>query len=103
VVVAYRTVSALSDRAAALHTAFDAGVDAVTLLSASSARGLCDALAPDAVARLGRTAVVTIGPQTSLALRERGVAVAAEAVAHTAEGVVDALTAYFSHRPIEVS
>ncbi len=102
VVDAYRTVSALPDRAAALHAAFDAGVDAVTLLSASSARSLCDALAPDAVARLSRTAVVTIGPQTSLALRERGVAVAAEADPHTAEGVVDALTAYFSHRPIEV-
>lgn len=102
VVVAYRTVSALESRAGELRAALDAGVDAVTLLSASAARSLCDALAPDAPAMLRRTAVVSIGPQTSLALRERGVAVAAEAAPHTAEGVVDALTALFSHRTIEV-
>jgi uroporphyrinogen-III synthase len=102
VVVAYRTVSALASRAGELRAALDAGVDAVTLLSASAARSLCDALAPDAAELLRRTAVVSIGPQTSLALRERGVAVAAEADPHTAEGVVDALTALFSHRTIEV-
>lgn len=102
VVVAYRTVSALPGRAVELRAALDAGVDAVTLLSSSAARGLCDALGPDAAAMLRRAAVVTIGPQTSLALRERGVDVAAEADPHTAEGVVAALTAFFSHRTPEV-
>jgi uroporphyrinogen III methyltransferase/synthase len=99
VVTAYRTVSALTERAGELRAALTAGVDAVTLLSASAARSLCDALGPDASTLLLRTAAVTIGPQTSLALRERGVAVAAEADPHTAEGVVDALTAFFLHRP----
>jgi uroporphyrinogen III methyltransferase/synthase len=41
VVTAYRTVSALTERAGELRAALTAGVDAVTLLSASAARSLC--------------------------------------------------------------
>ncbi|MFO0626809.1 MAG: uroporphyrinogen-III synthase [Polyangiales bacterium] len=95
-------MSVLPARASELLAALDEGLDAVTLLSASAARSLCDALGPDAATRLRATAVISIGPQTSAALRDRGVAVSAEALSHTAEGVVDALSAHFLQRSTEV-
>jgi uroporphyrinogen III methyltransferase / synthase len=64
-------------------------VDYVTFTSASTVRNLLDALAtPPPHAR-----VVSIGPITSEALRERGIAVDVEATQHDLGGLVQALLA----------
>ncbi len=71
-----------------LLAALDTGtVDAVTFTSGSTARNLA-ALLGD-VARLGNAKLVSIGPQTSAAMREVGLRVHAEA----REATLDALTA----------
>jgi uroporphyrinogen III methyltransferase/synthase len=68
-------------------------IDAVTLTSSNIARSLLGVL--DEAARenilCGRTALVSISPRTSEAVRETGLPVAAEAEEYTTEGVVKAL------------
>jgi uroporphyrinogen III methyltransferase / synthase len=81
---AYRTVAvplADRDRAAA------AGADAITFTSSSTVTNFLAAAGAGAVPRL----VVSIGPVTSAAARDAGLAVAAEADPHTIDGLVDAV------------
>lgn len=61
--------------------------DAITFTSASSVRNFVAAAGPDALPPV----VVTIGPITSAAAHELGVAVSAEAAEHTLDGLVAAL------------
>jgi uroporphyrinogen III methyltransferase/synthase len=65
----------------------------VTLTSPNVARSFVAVLDAACRARLesGEVRVVTISPVTSAAVRELGLAVAAEAEEHTAEGVIEAL------------
>jgi uroporphyrinogen III methyltransferase/synthase len=68
-------------------------IDAVLLTSSNIARALIASL--DAAAREhvhnGRTALVSISPRTSAAIRELGLPVAAEAHEYTTEGALEAL------------
>jgi uroporphyrinogen-III synthase len=73
-----------------LHAALDEGADAIALTSASTARHLARALAGR---RLPDTTVVAcIGPQTAAEASAHSLPVHAVAAAHTAAGLVDALT-----------
>lgn len=91
-VVVYRAVEAPADSIPTLRRALAAGVDAVVLTSASTARGL---LALAAAARvtdaLQAAAIVAIGPVTAAAARETGLRVSEIAEEHTVEGIVQAL------------
>ncbi len=73
-----------------------AGADYVTFTSSSTVRFLLDAIADGARPR-GR--LVSIGPVTSAALRERGLEPDLEAVRHDIDGVVDALVANVASAP----
>jgi len=80
----YRTVAEpLSE--SALESAL--GADYVTFTSASSVRFFLDA----AAAPTGGQRIVSIGPVTSAALRERGLTVDVEASEHTPDGLIAAL------------
>lgn len=96
VVPAYRTVSALGGRGDALRASV-ASVDAVTFLSASAARHVCEALGDDAASCLRGRTVASIGPRTTEALRRRHVSVSVEAEEHSAEGLVAALCAHLQN------
>lgn len=96
VVPAYRTVSAAKDDADSLRDALREGVDAVTFASASTVQHVCDALGEEAATLLARTAIATIGPITSDAVRRRGMTVSIEAAVYTADGLLDALRAHFA-------
>jgi uroporphyrinogen III methyltransferase/synthase len=68
-------------------------IDAVLLTSSNIARALLAALGPTGRDHVhaGRTALVSISPRTSAAIREFGLPVAAEAREYTTEGVLAAL------------
>ena len=83
VAYANRLPAGASDAIAALQA-----VDIVTLLSASAARRLAR-LSP-AASPVWRAAVVCIGPNTAVAARSAGLAVARVARPHTVGGIVDA-------------
>src|SRR5581483_8791838 len=70
-------------------------IDYVTLTSSNIARALVRALDETCLALIkdGHVRLVTISPETSKAVRELGLPVAAEATTYTAEGVVEALVA----------
>ncbi len=68
------------------------GADYVTFTSSSTVRFFFDALGPDASLSRG-TRVVSIGPVTSEALRERDVEPHVEAARHDVDGLLDALVA----------
>lgn len=78
---AYRTEPA---GGGGIAEALRTGVDAVALTSASIVRAVVSATAGN----LGGAAAFSIGPATSAACREMGIAVACEAAPHTAEGLV---------------
>jgi uroporphyrinogen-III synthase len=84
VVEAYRTVPATPARAA-LATA--ARADAITFTSASTVTGFLEVAGATSLPPV----VVSIGPVTSAAAHDAGVAVTVEADPHTVDGVVDAL------------
>jgi uroporphyrinogen-III synthase len=103
VVTAYRTVP--GPGVASLVTALRAGdVDAITFASPSALRYLLDGcgaydLAPgELLALLASVALVAIGPTTAAALRDAGLAVAAIAEPHTAEGLARAVVAVLGER-----
>jgi uroporphyrinogen III methyltransferase/synthase len=74
-------------------------VDAVIFTSASTARGLRDALGEDRFGRLARRAAfVAIGPVTAAELRRLGATVGVEAAEHTVRGAVQALVEHLSRR-----
>jgi uroporphyrinogen III methyltransferase/synthase len=92
---AYKTVA--GDGPAKLAQALCAGaVDAVTFTAGSTVREAWKALTPDAQAALKRVPLASIGPATSAVLGELGLPVAVEASPYTAEGLVNALVAYFA-------
>ncbi|HUF32258.1 MAG TPA: uroporphyrinogen-III C-methyltransferase [Acidimicrobiales bacterium] len=91
VVTAYRTALA-TPSPAALEAA--AGADAVTFTSASTVANLLEVVGLEGVPPV----VVTIGPITSAAARERGLAVTAEADPHTIDGLVAAVRAALGDR-----
>ncbi|MBK5289743.1 MAG: uroporphyrinogen-III C-methyltransferase [Acidimicrobiia bacterium] len=83
----YRTVTAIPN-AAKFEVVHSGAVDAVTFTSASTVNNFCDA-----VGSLPEPAplVVSIGPITSAAARERGLTVGVEADPHSIDGLVAAL------------
>jgi uroporphyrinogen-III synthase len=101
-VVAYRTVP--GDGSAELaRLVRTGGVDAILFMSASSIRGLRDAMAaagpPETPPWLvPHPVVVCIGPETARAAREAGVDVSVVAVDKTAEGIVDALERWYGRK-----
>jgi uroporphyrinogen-III synthase len=97
-VIAYRTSSAappdgLVDRLNA------GGVDAVTFTSSSTVRGVLEMLGPAAGALAG-TVIACIGPITAATARESGLRVDVVADVYTAEGLVEALAAYYGARSV---
>ncbi len=72
------------------------GADVVLLTSGAIANSFLDALGPDAASLLQDLTVSSIGPVTSTALRQRGVAVDVEAGSYTVDGLLDALERHFS-------
>jgi len=92
--VVYRTVASGAG-AEVLHSGFDI----VTFTSPSTVRSFMTMLGDAAADSLANAAVVTIGPVTSQAAREAGLAVAAEADPHTIDGLIAALAALASISP----
>jgi uroporphyrinogen III methyltransferase/synthase len=96
VVPAYATRPVGADRAGALRELVDGGgVDIALFTSSSTVTGVVDLLGSSAAEVLGRLTVASIGPITSGTLRDRGVRIDVEAKAHTIDGLLDALDAYF--------
>lgn len=96
--VLYRTL-APAGGAEQLQAALTAGVDAVTFTSSSTVENFFTLAGPDLSRRLAQTALVSIGAQTSQALRRRGLPVTIEAKATTLEAMAQALVDYFKERP----
>jgi uroporphyrinogen III methyltransferase/synthase len=92
-VVAYRTRPRGPDPEAAV--VLGAGADAITFTSPSTVRGLQGMLGERWRNALGKAAIISIGPETSAAVRELGLTVDAEAGEHTVDGLLSALTGYF--------
>jgi uroporphyrinogen-III synthase len=70
----------------------DKGADLVTFTSSSTVANFCNLVdAPALRAKFPQIRFVSIGPQTSQAMREKGLGVAAEAKVHTIPGLVDAI------------
>jgi uroporphyrinogen III methyltransferase/synthase len=92
--VLYRTVPppAGGER---LREALAAGIDAVTFTSSSTVENFFSLAGAEALADTAKTAVVSIGPQTSAALRRLGMEPTVEAKASTLEGMAEALVDYF--------
>jgi uroporphyrinogen-III synthase len=94
--VTYRTVPEDSAAGEALRAfARRRAPDAILFASPSAVRGFRAVMGPDAPALLRSTALVSIGPTTSAAIRDAGFAVAAEAAPHTDEGLVGAVQRLF--------
>ncbi len=89
---AYQTVPETEDRTGHLALLQEQGADLVTFSSSSTVNNFCDLVD---VAALQKTfpqlEFASIGPQTSQAMRDRGLAVAVEAEIHTIPGLVDAI------------
>jgi len=80
----------------------EGGIQIVTFTSASTVRNLIGRLrnagVDDPAELLGRTAVASIGPLTSAAAREAGLAVAIEPPESTIDALVAAIAAYWAER-----
>lgn len=90
-VVAYRTVQDGSDAEAVRERIAAGEVDVVTFTAASTVKSFAGLLGPN----VGRARVATIGPVTSAAARELGLAVDVEAENHTIPGLVAAVCGLF--------
>jgi uroporphyrinogen III methyltransferase / synthase len=90
VIPLYRSVPDVEGAAALREQLLRGDVGLVTFTAGSAVRAFVDAVGPDAAARAG---IVTIGPATSLAVRELGLPVRAEADPSTLEGLVEAVVA----------
>jgi uroporphyrinogen-III synthase len=90
-VIAYRTVTeGIDDKTRSLIA--DGKVDAITFTSASTVEGFLAQVTPDLLRQGGvRPRLVTIGPESSRAVRKAGLEVTAEADPHTIDGLVSAL------------
>jgi uroporphyrinogen III methyltransferase/synthase len=89
----YRSVADGADAGPLREKLLADGADLVTFTSASSVRAFIDAVGVDAARR---APVASIGPITSDAVREAGLAVAIEAAASTIEGLVDAIMDHYA-------
>ena len=85
----------VADAAQRARDAFADGVDIVTFTSSSTVQNLMDMLDGDR-APLEASFIACIGPVTAGTARELGLRVDLEAEAHTVEGLVEALTKYYS-------
>jgi uroporphyrinogen-III synthase len=76
----------------------DAGVDAILFSSSSAVSAWCDQAAGEQRMREAarRALIACIGPTTAATARDRGLRVAVEASAHTAEGLVEALGRHYT-------
>ncbi|HTQ85170.1 MAG TPA: uroporphyrinogen-III synthase [Candidatus Solibacter sp.] len=96
-VVAYRTVPAGPEGAAAMERIRAGEVDAVALASPSAFERLAEQLGTAALAELTRrVALAAIGPVTAAAIRQAGLAVAIVPSKPSAESFVEALAAHFA-------
>ncbi|MEO8509706.1 MAG: uroporphyrinogen-III synthase [Chloroflexota bacterium] len=95
-VVAYRTLEGPPTEAPALEAALHDGLDAISLTSGSTARGLAQlsaALPVQEARSLQRLPVFVIGPVTARAAQRAGFAPTAIATVHTAEALADTIAA----------
>lgn len=93
-VVAYRTLEGPPGGRAALAAALHDGLDAISLTSGSTARGLARlaaALTADEARDLRRLPAFVIGPVTALAAQHAGFAPSAVAHVHTAQALADTI------------
>ncbi|MCX7885857.1 MAG: uroporphyrinogen-III C-methyltransferase [Verrucomicrobiae bacterium] len=91
---AYRTVPDTEDRSGHRARLLAEGADIITFTSSSTAKNFCALVdVHDLLRRFPRIRIVSIGPQTSAAIRAEGLEVAAEAREHTIAGLVDAILA----------
>ena len=91
---AYQTVPDTEDRNGHRARLLSEGADLVTFTSSSTVINFCNLLdVPGLSAKFPQMQFVSIGPQTSLAAREKGLDIAVEAKVHTIPGLVDAITA----------
>jgi len=92
-VAVYSQIDALDADSEALTLLREGKIDYVTVTSSNIARALARALDKPSRARIQSREVqlVSISPVTSVAIRELGLPVAAEAVEYTSEGVVEAV------------
>jgi uroporphyrinogen-III synthase len=100
-VVAYRTLEGPPDSRDALREAIRGGIDAISLTSGSTARGLARLaadLGPDQAARLRAAPSFAIGPVTALAARAAGFRPRATATVHTAEALAETIAASIASR-----
>lgn len=72
-------------------------IDACTFASSSAVKATVDALGDDAQAFFSQVDVFSIGPITTRTMLAHGITPAAEARIYNADGLVDALCAYYSH------
>lgn len=90
-VIAYRTVhEGIDDETRSLLA--DGKVHAITFTSASTVQGFLAQVSRDLILQAGeRPRIVTIGPESSRAVRKAGLEVTREADPHTIDGLVSAL------------
>lgn len=72
-------------------------IDACTFASSSAVKATVDALGDDAQAFFSQVDAFSIGPITTRTMLAHGITPAAEARIYNADGLVDALCAYYSH------
>ncbi len=89
---AYQTVPDTEDRNGHRARLLGEGADLVAFTSSSTVVNFCNLLdMPKLRAQFPQMRFVSIGPQTSLAAREKGLEVAVEAKVHTIPGLVEAV------------
>jgi uroporphyrinogen III methyltransferase/synthase len=89
---AYQTVPDTEDRNGHRARLHSEGADLVTFTSSSTVINFCNLLdVPGLRAKFPQMRFVSIGPQTSLAARDKGLEIAVEANVHTIPGLVDAI------------
>ncbi len=89
---AYQTVPDTEDRNGHRARLLSEGADIVTFTSSSTVVNFCNLVdVPALVKQYPQMRFVSIGPQTSLAAREKGLDVAIEAKVHTVPGLVEAI------------
>ena len=89
---AYQTVPDTEDRNGHRARLLSEGADIVTFTSSSTVVNFCNLVdVPALIQQYPQMRFVSIGPQTSLAAREKGLDVAIEAKVHTVPGLVEAI------------
>ncbi|HTS17538.1 MAG TPA: uroporphyrinogen-III C-methyltransferase [Verrucomicrobiae bacterium] len=89
---AYRTVPETADRSGHRARLLAEGADIVTFTSSSTVTNFCNLVDVAALRKqFPQMKVVSIGPQTSQAARDKGLEVAVEAEVHTIPGLVEAI------------